>query len=139
MTHESLERRKAPQGSSDRSFGIVFAIAFAVIAVWPLFFGEQLRWWSALMSAIILAVAFTRADVLRPANKLWTRLGALLHKIVNPIVLGVMFFLVVLPTGLLMGLFRKDPLRTRYDKTAGTYWIERGPTRDDRVSLKDQF
>lgn len=139
MTHESFERRTAVKISSDRSFGILFAVVFAVIAVWPLFFGENLRSWSAGISIAILTVAITRPHLLRPANKLWMRLGALLHSIASPIALGVMFFLVVTPVGLLMRMCGKRPLALTYDKDASTYWIERTPESNDPMSLKDQF
>ena len=68
MTHEVLERHSPLQGGSDRSFGAVFTIVFAVIAIWPLFFQGSLRWWSTVVSVVILAMTLVAPRLLRPAN-----------------------------------------------------------------------
>jgi hypothetical protein len=139
MGHEVLERNEKLQGSSNRSFGIVFTVVFAIIGLLPLFHGGRVRLWGLGMAAVFAVLAFAAPQVLAPLNRLWLKLGLFLHTIVNPIVLGIMFFLVVTPTGLLMRLFGKDPLRLKRDPAAASYWIERTPPGPKPESLGDQF
>ena len=114
-------------------------MVFLLVASYPLFFGDGIRVWSVLIALAFGACALAAPDWLAPLNRVWTRFGFLLHKIVSPIVLGVMFFGVVAPTGLLMRLVGKDPLRLRLDEQARTYWIERRPPGPSPESFKDQF
>lgn len=139
MGHESYERRDDVQGSSDRSFGIVFAVVFALIGLLPLVFGHPVRLWALAIGAGFLVVALVVPRVLSPLNRLWLRFGLLLHKIVSPLVLGIMFFLVITPIGLLMRALGKDLLRLQFDKSSRSYWIERLPPGPPPESLKDQF
>ncbi len=139
MGHESYERRDDVQGSSDRSFGIVFAVVFALIGLLPLVFGHPVRLWALAIGAGFLVVALVVPRVLSPLNRLWLRFGLLLHKIVSPLVLGIMFFLVITPIGLLMRAVGKDLLRLKFDKRSSSYWIERLPPGPPPESLKDQF
>lgn len=139
MGHESLQREQRIEGSSNRGFGVVFAVVFAIIALFPLLFGGALRWWSAGVAMVFLALAFVAPAALAPLNRAWMRFGLLLHKIVSPIVLGFMFYMVVTPIGLLMRATGKDPLRLRLDRNARTYWIDRTPPGPKPESLRDQF
>jgi hypothetical protein len=139
IAHESLSRSEAPEGSTDRAFGLVFAAVFLVIAVFPLLFGGQLRIWSLAVSLGFGAVALVRPHVLAPLNRLWTQFGLLLHRIVSPAVLGIMFFAVITPMGVLMRLLGKDPLRLRFDTRSHSYWIERRPPGPKPDSFPDQF
>lgn len=139
MGHESLQREQRIEGSSNRGFGVVFAVVFAIIALLPLLFGGALRWWSAGVAMVFLALAFVAPAALAPLNRAWMRFGLLLHKIVSPIVLGFMFYMVVTPIGLLMRATGKDPLRLRLDRNARTYWIDRTPPGPKPESLSDQF
>jgi hypothetical protein len=140
MAHEEFKRDEEIVGSSNRTFGLVFAAVFAIIALWPLVFGTGgLRSWSAAVAAAFAACAFLFPAVLAPLNRLWMRFGLLLHAIVNPVVLAIMYFLVITPTGLLMRLFGKDPLRLSRDPAAATYWIDRKPPGPAPESMRDQF
>ncbi len=139
MGHESFDRDEAVRGSSDRNFGLVFAVVFAVIGLLPGAFGRPVRTWSIVAAALFLVVAVTAPSILAPLNKLWLKLGLLLHRVVSPIVLGIMFFLVITPMGLLMKVFGKDPLRLRFDRGASTYWIAREPPGPPPDSFSDQF
>ena len=139
MGHESYERREDVKGSSDRSFGIVFAVVFAVIGLLPLAFGGGIRLWSLAVGGGFLAIALAAPWLLAPLNRLWLRFGLLLHRIVSPIVLGVMFFLVITPMGLLMRAMGKDLLRLKFDKQSASYWIGRIPPGPPPETLKDQF
>ncbi len=128
-----------PAGSPDRAFGLVFAALFAIIAVLPLWGGGRVRAWSLAVAAAFTAVAFAAPRLLAPLNRAWTAFGNLLHRIVSPIALGILFFGVVAPTGALMRLFGKDPLRLKRDGAARTYWIDRQPPGPAADSLRDQF
>jgi len=117
----------------------VFAIVFALIGLSPLFVGRAIRFWSLAVCAIFLVCALVFPSVLAPLNRVWLRFGLLLHKIVSPVVLGIMFYLVITPIGLLMRALGKDPLRLKFDKQSNSYWIERVPPGPTPESLKDQF
>ena len=139
MGHESFSRSTVEKLSSDRTFGNVFAAFFAIIGLLPVLSGRDPRFWALALGGAFLIVAFVAPRVLRPLNRLWMRFGLVLHKIVNPLVLGMMFFVVVTPVGLLMRVFGKDPLRLRFDAEAETYWIVRDPPGPAPDSLNHQF
>jgi len=127
------------EGPSDRSFGLVFTAVFALIGLWPLLNGGTARIWALAISVIFLVVSFARPAILAPLNRLWMRFGELLHKIVNPIVMGLMFFGAVTPTGLIMRAMGKDLLHLKKDPAAKSYWIERQPPGPAPESMKHQF
>jgi hypothetical protein len=138
--HEHTPRHTSPiQSSSDRSFGFVFAAVFLIIGFYPLLHAAGIRIWAVAVSGVFLLLAALVPQILAPANRLWTKFGLLLHHVVSPIALGILFFLVVTPTGLLMRLFGKDPLRLRFDPAADSYWIKRDPPGPAADSLKNQF
>jgi hypothetical protein len=136
---EDLKRDAVAVTGSNRSFGLVFAGFFAIIGLLPLFFGHPPRAWSLLIGAAFLVAAFAFPSLLAPLNRAWMGFGMFLHRIVSPVVLGFMFFIVVTPIGLLMRLLGKDFLRLKLERQAGSYWIERRPPGPPPESLKDQF
>lgn len=137
--HEDFSRGGEVKAGSERAFGLVFCVVFAVIAFWPLLAEQPLRWWAAGISGAFLALALVRPGVLEPLNRLWLRFGLLLHRIVSPVVLGALFFLTVTPTALIMRLLGKDPLRLRLEPEAGSYWIDRTPPGPDPQTMRKQF
>ncbi|GAB6052540.1 hypothetical protein JCM17960_13600 [Magnetospira thiophila] len=137
--HESLARRDHVQGSSDRSFGLVFAVFFAVIGLFPLIGYGQPRLWALGIGAGFLIAALTIPRILAPLNRIWFKFGQLLHGIVNPIIMGLVFFTTLTPIGLLMRLFGKDPLHRRPDPGLSSYWIHRDPPGPDPATLTKQF
>jgi hypothetical protein len=139
MGHESFDRNGPVASSSNRAFGLVFAAVFAIVGVWPWLFGGQVRAWSMVVGAAFLAAALLRPAVLAPLNRVWTRFGLLLHRIVSPVVLGIMFFVVITPMGLIMRALGKDPLRLRLEREARSYWIERRPPGPPPDTLNNQF
>jgi len=121
--------------SSNRSFGIVFFIVFLIIAFYPLINGQDLRLWSLGVSLIFLVLGLLDSKVLAPLNKLWFKFGILLGKVIAPLIMGIIFFLVVTPIGYLMRLLGKDLLNLKYNKDK-SYWIEKsGP----KSKMKNQF
>lgn len=127
------------ESSSDRNFGLVFAVFFLIVASLPLLHGNGLRLWALGLAGVFLVLALAIPKILSPLNRLWTRFGMLLHRIVSPLALGILFYGVVMPTGLLMRLFGKDLLRLRLDKSANSYWIQRSPSGPTPESLKLPF
>src|SRR5262245_4137765 len=139
MSHESLEREDTVKGPSNRSFGFVFAAVFLVIGLLPLIGGHSVLVWSLATGAAFAVVAVAIPSILAPLNRLWLKFGLLLHRIVSPVVLGILFFVVITPMGIGMRLFGKDPLRLRIDRSTKSYWIERVPPGPAPETLKDQF
>lgn len=124
---------------SERGFGIVFAVVFLLIALFPLLGDGGVRLWSVGVAAVFAALAFLAPKVLAPLNRLWFKFGMLLSKIMAPIAMGVLFFLTVTPTGLIMRARGKDLLRQKLDPDAKTYWIEVDPEQAAQSSMKKQF
>ena len=121
---------------SNRSFGIVFFIVFVLIAIYPLINQGEVRIWSLIISFLFLFLGLVNSKILTPLNKLWFRFGLFLGKIISPIIMGVIFFLVVTPIGLLMRFFGKDVLNLKLNKKKSSYWIEKvGP----KSKMKNQF
>jgi len=137
--HELRRPSETAAGSSDRSFGLVFAGFFAVLALH--------NWWRAghlwpiyLATAVVfLATALLRPILLRRLNRAWTKLGTLLGSIATPIVMALLFFLVITPIGLLMRLTGKDTLRLRGARKGDSYWIMRDPPGPPGESMSEQF
>jgi hypothetical protein len=125
--------------STERAFGLVFCTVFTLIAFYPLLAGGEIRLWSLIGAGIFLLLALVIPDVLAPANRLWMKFGELLHRIVSPVALTIVFFVTVLPVGLLMRLFGHDPLRLKIDRSAASYWIRRDPPGPAAESMNNQF
>ncbi len=139
MAHEDLSRDQQVEGSSDRSFGLVFAGVFLVVACWPLFHRELPRWWALGVAVVFAIIAIWKPALLTRANRLWIKLGVLLGKVVSPIALGILFYGVITPIGALMRLTGKDPLRLKLDSGADSYWIPRKPPGPPPDSMTNQF
>lgn len=120
---------------SNRSFGIVFFILFLVIALYPLINNENLRIWSLVISLAFLFLGLLNSKLLTPLNKIWFKFGLFLGKIISPLIMGVIFFLVVTPIGFFLRIFGKDVLNLKYNDNK-SYWIEKnGP----KSKMKNQF
>lgn len=137
--HEKFGHGDEIKGGSDRSFGIVFAVVFAIIGLWPVMNGGAPRWWGLAIAAVFLMLALAAPTTLAPLNRLWFKFGLLLAKVVNPVVMGILFFLMFVPAGLVMRLLGKDPLRRRFDPEQKSYWIERHPPGPPPDTMKNQF
>lgn len=124
---------------STRSLGLVFSGFFAIVALLPVLGGGPVRLWALAVSAAFLAVGLVRPALLGPLNRVWFRFGLLLNRVVSPVVMGLLFFLTVTPTALLMRAVGKDPLRLRRAPRQPSYWIARDPAGPRSGSFKDQF
>lgn len=137
--HESYRRSSDIQLGSDQSFGIVFAIVFALVGIFPLVGGGVLRTWALAVAAIILVIALAAPRLLHPANRLWMHFGQLLHRIVTPVVLAFVFISTVIPTALVMRLMGKDPMRRGFETQIDSYWIKRQAAEPAPETMKNQF
>ena len=129
-----MEDKKIKIGSN-RSFGVVFSIVFLIIALLPLLNDNSVRIWSVILSLIFFILGLLNSNILSPLNRIWFKFGIILGGIVSPIIMGLVFFLVVTPTSLILRLFKKDVLNLK--KNDGmTYWIKK---LDKKSKMKNQF
>tara|TARA_B100000700_G_scaffold313813_1_gene399407 strand:- start:571 stop:963 length:393 start_codon:yes stop_codon:yes gene_type:complete len=120
---------------SNRNFGIVFFIVFFVIALWPMLNQNEIRLWSLFFAIIFLILGLVNSNLLTPLNKAWFKFGITLGKFVSPLVMGIIFFLVITPTGILLKLFGKDILNLKKNDNK-SYWIKKEKINS---SMKKQF
>ena len=132
---ELTSRITINQGS-EKSFGIVFSIVFLIVALYPLISSQGFHLWALIVSTIFLLLAFVAPKTLAIPNKLWFKFGILLGSIIAPIVMALVYFITVLPTGLIMRLLGKDLLKQKLDKNAKSYWVKRT---EPLGSIKNQF
>ena len=111
--------------SSNRSFGLLFFVIFLIVSLWPLTHEGSIRIWSVIISFVFLILGLLNSKFLTPLNLLWFKFGMILGAIVSPIVMGIIFFLVVTPIGLVLSIMGKDVLNKKYNKKKKTYWIKR--------------
>ena len=120
---------------TNKSFGIVFFFVFAIVALYPLLNGENIRIWSLIISITFLLLGLINSKILTPLNKIWFKFGLILGKIISPFVMAIIFFFVVTPTGILMRLFKKDLLNLKYN-AKDSYWIKKN---EAKSKMKNQF
>ena len=121
--------------SSNKSFGIVFAIVFFLIGLWPIIKSNDIRIWSLILSIIFLILGLMNSSILTPLNKIWFRFGIFLGNFIAPVVMGIIFFFVVTPIGLIMRLLGRDLIKLKKNNE-NSYWIEK---KDTESSMKKQF
>ena len=121
--------------SSNQSFGIIFFLVFLLIGLYPLTYDGDVRIGFVIISLIFLVLGLLNSKILTPLNKLWFRFGIFLGRIISPIIMGIIFFLVVTPTGLIMRVFGKDLLNLKYNKNK-SYWIKKN---GQKSKMKNQF
>lgn len=138
-SHERLAAEEDARAGSDRAFGITFAVVFTLIALFPLLHGGAFRLWALLVAAVFGAIALIRPSLLAPLNRIWFRFGMLLHKVVNPIILGLMFFVVLTPVAGITRLFGGKLLSLGYDKSLPSYWQRRSPPGPEPDTIRNQF
>ena len=126
------EKIKLP---SNRNFGLVFFIVFMVIALWPLLNQSEIRYWSLSISLIFLLLGIMNSKLLTPLNKIWFKFGLLLGSIISPIIMGIVYFLIVTPTGFIMRVIGKDVLNLKKN-TKNSYWLEKN---NKNNNMKKQF
>ena len=129
----ATQKEKLP---SNRNFGLVFFVFFLIIGLWPLLGTNEIRYWSIFFSIIFFLLGITNSKLLTPLNKIWFNLGILLGKMISPLIMVIIFFLIITPIGVIMRVFGKDILSLKYNKKNKSYWIEKnGP----KIKMKNQF
>jgi hypothetical protein len=131
-----ISRDVSSEQSSEKSFGIVFSIVFLIVALYPLINSEGIRVWALVVSIIFFLLGFLTPKILVLPNKLWFKFGLLIGSIVAPIFMAFVYYVTVLPTGLIMRLLGKDLLKQKLDKNAKSYWVKRS---EPMGSMKNQF
>jgi len=138
--HEDYGRTHTQNsGGSDRSFGLLFAVLFAVVGLWPLMNGRPPRMTAVVVGVLFATVALLRPSLLRRPKQLWMRLSLLLARITNPIVTTLLYAIAITPLGVVRRMAGKDPLRLRQNKAAVSYWIDRTPPGPDPKGMTAQF
>lgn len=133
---DAVKTQKLP---TNRSFGLVFTAFFLIVAFFPVLHGNPVRLWAIGVAGLFCITALTKPDLLLPLNKLWMSFGTLMHHIVSPIILGIIFFGLFTPAAAIMRLAKRDGLNQKFDKTATSYWVQRIPPGPDSSSITNQF
>ena len=131
-----MPNKSKTKRSSNRSFGLLFFFVFLIISLWPLLNESPIRIWSIVIAIIFLILGLVNSKLLTPLNILWYKFGMFLGSIVAPIIMGIIFYLVVTPTGLIMKIRNKDLLNMKFDSKKKSYWINRPKT---KTTMKQQF
>ena len=138
--HEKMTKDDDVKIGSEKAFGLVFAAVFLIIALWSWVASDgDIRTWAVVVAVVFALLALIKPRLLAPLNKLWFRFGLVLHRVVNPLVMGLLFFVTITPIGLLMRALGKTPLALGFDKQADSYWINRPPPAPAPDSMKRQF
>jgi hypothetical protein len=138
-THEDLSRDHSIKGPSNRSFGFVMTAFFLLVGLAPLRHHQPARLWAFGIAVIFLLFTLVRPRLLAPLNKAWMQLGRLLSRIMAPVVMGLLFYLVFTPAGFFYRLLGKDSLRLKSGKGTRSYWIERKPPGPKPEEMINQF
>ena len=120
---------------SNKSFGIVFFTVFFIISIWPLLSANEIRYWSLVISVVFLILGIINSKILTPLNKVWFKIGILLGSIISPIIMGIIFFLVVTPTSIIMKILGKDLLNLKKNNN-DSYWIQKN---NQNSKMKNQY
>jgi len=140
MTIEPKNVPKKPQKTlENRTFGLIFAGIFVVFSLFPLLKGNAINYWVAILGGVFAALAVLLPAALTPLNKLFQLFGQFMHKVTNPLIMGLVFFLTVLPTGVILKLLGKDPMRRKLDPAVNTYWIKRDSDSITKELFDNQF
>ncbi len=136
--HESLQAYRTTRLGSNRSFGLVFAGFFALVSLWPLLRHEPLRLWALGIAFVFLALGLFASDWLAPLNRIWFKLGLALHAVVSPVILGLLYFAILVPFAQILRWRGHDALRLKQSEAA-TYWIARDPAGPRAGAMTKQF
>ncbi len=130
-----MDNLKNREIESNKNFGIIFFIVFLILALIPLKNNGEIKLWSLIISIIFLYLAIINSKILTPFKKIWIKLGMILGKVISPLIMGLIFFLIITPIGLIIRLFGKDLLNLKFNKKK-SYWIEK---KEPKSKMKNQF
>lgn len=135
-THENYKTKThTPEIGSNRAFGITFGVVCLLLSTVALYHGKTSGWCALVVATLFFCAAFFKPKVLKPLNSRWFRFGLLLHALINPLLMGILFFIVLTPMALICKMLGKDLLKCKFQKDKQSYWI----ARDDRSQFKNQF
>tara|TARA_B110000259_G_C14004033_1_gene397347 strand:- start:1216 stop:1590 length:375 start_codon:yes stop_codon:yes gene_type:complete len=121
--------------STEKNFGIIFSALFFLIGLWPLLNAAEIRIWSIIIAVIFLVLAFLKPKLLKPLNHNWIKLGEIIGKVIAPIVMALVFFIIVTPISFLVRVLGKDLLKLKFSKN-NSYWIKR---KENITTMDKQF
>ena len=124
------------KAGSIRGFGIVFFFVFTIIALYPLLNNHEIRFWSLIIGFIFLFLGMVKSPLLKPLNLIWFKFGLFLGKMIAPIIMGIVYFIVVFPTFLILKLFKRNYLNIKYQRNKNSYWIN---VENKQTTMRDQF
>ena len=137
--HENIYRENEIKHNSERAFGVLFALIFMLVGLYPVFSGGEVTWWPLILAVFFIGATLAFPRLLMPLNLVWIKIGLLLHKVMSPIVMGFIFFVVLTPLGKLMRIFNQTPLRLEFENNLKTYWIARQPPGSKPENMRRQF
>ncbi len=137
--HENYFREDTLKTSTDRSFGFVFFVFFTLVGFIIFIKTEHFKIWPFIIAIIFILLAVFSPNFLSPMNRMWTRVGLILHKIISPVIMAIMYYGIITPTGLIMKIIGNDLLKLKFDKSTDSYWIERKPPGLDPDTFHNQF
>ena len=137
--HDPVRSPEKLRIGSNRAVGIIISIAILIIGLWPLINENPVRSWLLYIALVLIIFSIFKPDFLKPLNRAWLLFGLILHKVFNPVIMGLLFYLTITPTGLLMRLFKKRPLNLSFDDSLESYWIQRSPPGPKSETMKNQF
>ena len=119
----------------EKKFGLMFSIIFLVIGLWPIMSLSSVKIWSLVLAFILLTISFVKPSLLKPLNYYWIKLGELLGKLISPIVMALIFFVILTPISFIVRIIGKDLLKLKFSKNI-SYWIKRT---EDVKTMDKQF
>ena len=137
--HEDVRRDHGTNTSSDRAFGLVFSLVFAVVAFFPLTAGNDPRLWSIGLALAFMLISFIRPRILSPLNRMWRRFALFQARLMQPLWMAIIFFVAVTPTAILLRVFKPDSLNLKWDASAQTYWKKRSDGPFDPKTMRNQY
>jgi hypothetical protein len=135
-THEKLTGHRKNKIGSNRAFGLTIATVFFIIGFWPLYNGDDIRSWALYAASFFLLAALFMPKALGRLNRLWMMFGSLLNKVMEPVIMTVIFVVVFVPFGVMIRIFKPNLLSFKSDKSVKTYWLSRNNVGTD---MKNQF
>ena len=113
------------QNNQNRGFGLLFFIVFLVLALWPLTKKGEINFYLISIALIFLILGLFNSKILSPLNKVWIKFGEILGRVIAPIVMAIVYFLILTPISLLVRLFGKDLIGMKFSNDIKSYWIKR--------------
>jgi predicted membrane protein len=139
MTNETYDRSETDKKASDRTFGLFFSAVFCLTGLFPLLSAGEIRLWAVIVSAVLLVLSMLHPSLLSLPHRIWMKFGLLLHRIMSPVIIAGLFFIIVTPYAMVLKIFRKDVLPLSFEPESDSYWIVRSPEESGKSLMTNQF